>query len=699
MGKMIARLAGLCALALAAGASAAPPLDQFLSYPFLGELTAADQADRVAWVRNLKGARNIWVAAGPGFTPRQVTANAEDDGQELTNLSFSPDGARLVWVRGGDHDANWPAAGNLQPDPASAADQPQLTIWTASTAGGAPVKLTEGDMPVISAAGLVAYLKDGQVWSADPAGKAKAERLFFDRGRDAALVWSPDGTRLAFVSQRGDHNFIGVFTLKDRTIVWLAPSTGRDSDPAWSPDGKSVAFARRAGSGGAPEPLLREVPQPWAVWTADATSGEGQAIWRSPTTLDGSFPRVPDGINLMWMAGDRLTFRAEVDGWPHLWSVPAAGGTPLLLTPGEFMVEHVAPSRDRRALLFSANTGGRAGDDDRRHMFRVAVDAPGPVALSGGEGLEWTPVAAGGSHIAFISATPVRPAALHVVGTDGRGDRAIDAPVAYPSASLVVPKLVSFKAADGLVIQGQLFETPGGAARKPGVIFVHGGPSRQMLLGWSYMGYYSNAYAMNQYLASRGFVVLSVNYRLGIGYGRAFQHAAKSGAAGGAEYQDVLAGAHFLQKYPGVDADRIGIWGGSYGGYLTAMALARDSAIFKAGVDLHGVHDWSATMRQRASAPRRYEQGEWEEAAKVAFQSSPVADIATWRSPVLLIQGDDDRNVDFAQTVDLARRLGAQGVDYRELVLPNEIHDFLRASSWLKADSATAAFLEEKLKP
>ena len=143
------------------------------------------------------------------------------------------------------------------------------------------------------------------------------------------------------------------------------------------------------------------------------------------------------------------------------------------------------------------------------------------------------------------------------------------------------------------MIHGQLFQQPDGVAAKPGVIFVHGGPPRQMLLGWSYMRYYANAYAVNQYLAAHGFVVLSVNYRLGIGYGYDFQHPANAGWTGSSEYQDVAAGGRYLAGLPGVDPQRIGIWGGSYGGLLTALGLARDSDLFKAGVDIHGVHDWS----------------------------------------------------------------------------------------------------------
>ena len=272
-----------------------------------------------------------------------------------------------------------------------------------------------------------------------------------------------------------------------------------------------------------------------------------------------------------------------------------------------------------------------------------------------------------------------------------------DVPRDYPSGAFVVPKSVSFTAADGTVAHGQIFQR-GDGGTKPGIVFVHGGPPRQMLLGWHYMDYYSNAYAVNQYLAAHGFVVLAVNYRLGIGYGHAFHHPDRAGPTGASEYQDVVAGAKLLQGTKGVDPARIGIWGGSYGGYLTAMGLARNPEIFKAGVDLHGVHDWSRFLDVWFSpADARYEKGDRDEALKVAFQSSPVADLSHWRGAVLLIHGDDDRNVQFLQTVDLARRLDARHLPYDELIIPNEIHGFLRHASWLEADTATTAFLAKHL--
>jgi dipeptidyl aminopeptidase/acylaminoacyl peptidase len=262
---------------------------------------------------------------------------------------------------------------------------------------------------------------------------------------------------------------------------------------------------------------------------------------------------------------------------------------------------------------------------------------------------------------------------------------------------LVVPRRVTFRAQDGMLIHGQLFETPAGGKPRPALIFVHGGPPRQMLLGWHYMDYYAGDYAMNQYYATHGYVVLSVNYRLGIGYGHEFNRPEQAGPFGASEYRDVLAGRSFLSTLPEVDSSHVGIWGGSYGGFLTALALARNSNLFAAGVDLHGVHDWTADYNF-GSLRQRFEHGDVEAATQVAWESSPVSSISTWRSPVLLIHGDDDRNVRFSQTVDLARRLDAAHVPYRELVLPNEIHGFLRHESWITADMAAVRFFDETLR-
>jgi dipeptidyl aminopeptidase/acylaminoacyl peptidase len=228
------------------------------------------------------------------------------------------------------------------------------------------------------------------------------------------------------------------------------------------------------------------------------------------------------------------------------------------------------------------------------------------------------------------------------------------------------------------------------------LIFFHGGSRRQMLLGWHYMYYYSNAYGMNQYLASKGYVVLAVNYRSGIGYGLDFREAINYGATGGSEYNDVMGAGLLMANRQDVDAKRIGVWGGSYGGYLTAMALSRSSDLFAAGVDMHGVHDWSA--RGGSVANPDLDPEKQREQMRLAFESSPMASVKTWKSPVLLIHGDDDRNVAFSQDVKLVEALRANGTPFEELIFPDEIHDFLLEEDWLRAYKATDDFFARKLK-
>ncbi|HJY30416.1 MAG TPA: alpha/beta fold hydrolase [Pyrinomonadaceae bacterium] len=678
-------------------AAASFTVEQIKSYPFPNELTASATGARIAWAFNEQGSRNVWVAEGPEFKARRLTNYDVDDGQELTSLSVSADGKYVVYVRGGDHGSNFDSSVGV--NPAMVTTQMKVQIWTVPFAGGEPKLLGEGDEPLISPkSDRVVFVKERGIWSAPIEGSTPAKRYFYARGDCGAPEWSPDGSRLAFVSNRGDHSFIGVYTNDSTPITYLAPSTSRDASPRWSPDGKRIVFVRRPGNGGAPEPVLERRPQAWSIWTADATTGEGQQLWKSAFTLRGSPPTTQGETNLHWAAAGRIVFLSYLDGWPHLYSIPENGGEPLLLTPGNYMAEYISISNDRRYLVFAANAGTDAGDIDRRHIVKVPVDRAEPVVMTQGKGLEWTPSVTGdGKYIAYIAATAQRPPLPVVMPASGGKPLTIAedrVPTNFPTAQLVTPKKVVFKAPDGIEVHGQLFEAAGGSAKKPAIVYVHGGPPRQMLLGWHYSDYYTNAYALNQYLASRGYVVLSVNYRLGIGYGHDFHRPEKAGAQGASEYQDVKAGAEYLQRLTQVDAKRIGIYGGSYGGFLTALALARDSKLFAAGVDIHGVHNWTAE-RAAGLLENRYEKiPDVQQALDAAWQSSPVSAIASWKSPVLLIHGDDDRNVRFSQTTDLVRRLDNAGVTYEELVIPDDTHHFMRHSNLVKVDAAVATFFD-----
>ncbi len=661
-------------------------LEQVMSSPFPSELTVSKRGDKVAWAFDAEGKRNVWIAEAPTFAGRQLTHYDNDDGQELADLLFSPNGNIVAYVRGGG--AN--QAGEI-PNPSSDPAGAKQEVWIVDVRTGRSTRIGPGSVPIFSPAGdQIEYEREGHLWTV-PVSGGKESRMFEIRGAvSGAPQWSPDGSQLAFTSTRGDHSFIAVFDKQANHFKFLSPSIDRDISPRWSPDGNRIAFIRLFN---VTDTFSndRDRLQPWAIEVADVRTGDAKEIWHSGSADNDSYSGF-GGNFWQWVAGDRILFSSEKDGWAHLYSVSAEGGALTGLTPGEFEVENVALSPDKTFVVFSTNKN----DVDRRHLWRVNVSGGAPEQITRGEGIEMAPVFFNnGRQIAFFHSTARDPFLPFTAWLDGSNMKPL-APQAlprdFPSVKLVVPEQVIFKAADGWEIHGQLFKPANASAKLPALVFMHGGPVRQMLLGWHYLYYYHNSYAMNQYLASRGYMVLSVNYRSGIGYGRGFRMAQHRGARGAAEYQDVVAGAKYLREREDVDKKRVGLWGGSYGGYLTALGLARNSDIFAAGVDFHGVHDWSqrvAGLPLPVEAPDR---------ARLARESSPISSVDKWKSPVLLIHGDDDRNVEFAQTVSLVRRLRANGVYFEQLIFPDEIHDFLRHQDWVHAYHASADFFDKHLK-
>ncbi len=684
---------GLLILTPRANAQKPFTLEQVMTAPFPSNLTTAKKSNRIAWTLDQEGRRNIWVAEGPAFAARQLTKYNDDDGQELSGLNFFADGSTIIYVRGEGKNQ----AGQV-PNPTSNPVGAEQAVWTVAWSGGEPKRVDAGHSPEISSRGTIAYAKDGQIWLASLDGADKPQQLVV-RGQNLDAHWSPDGSRLAFVSARGDHSFIGVYDVATKTVQFMAPSVDSDGDPVWSLDGKRIAFVRRPAE-------ARDTPQgyfiapdrshPWAIWVADASTGSAKEIWHSSATPQGSFPYMADdtgGGVINWAADNQLVIASEEDGWQHLYALSAEGGPPKPLTPGNCEVEQWSFTPDKKTVLFNSN----CNDIDRRHLWRVNASGGEVGRLTNGEGLEWSPLPlSDGQKFVYLGSDAKHPARALLSSFAGDSLAAPlggDAwPKDFPSDRLVTPQQTVFKSGDGLEIHGQLFVPAGMKAgeKRPALIFLHGGSMRQMLLGWHYMYYYSNSYSMNQYLASRGYIVLALNYRSGVGYGRAFREAAGRAGRGVTEYQDVVAAGKYLQSLSNVDPKRVGLWGGSYGGYLTALGLGRNSDIFAAGVDMHGVHDWPTDNWDGKNIPA--------ELNKLAHDSSPVTAVNTWKSPVLFIHGDDDRNVYFTQTVDLVARLREKDVEIEQLIFPDDVHDFLLHRNWLAAYHATSDFFDRRFK-
>lgn len=663
-----------------------PTIEQLMSAPFPTSPAASPSGGHFAWVQNSAGVRNLFLAAAPDYQAKSITPYTKDDGQDLAELVFTPEGDSLVFVRGGSANGR----GEI-PNPTSDAAGAEQALFIVPITGGEPRRIGEGAHPAISPkGGTVAYTWKGQVWTAGLSGEPKPTQLFKARGTANSLAWSPDGSKLAFVSRRGTHSFIGVYDLAAKSIRWMDPSLDEDEDPVWAPDSARLAFRRtpytKAFTLFGPK---REAP-PWSIRVATVASGASKQVFLAEPGRGSVYhPTVADR-QVLWAEGDILVFPWERDGWNHLYSVPAAGGSPKRLTYGSCEVEYVTQGADHKEILFNSN----CDDIDRRHIYRVPA-AGGPLTpVTTGRGIEWAPlVSSDNKALLFFRSDAKTPARAALLVSFGQ-PRDLT-PLSFPSESLVEPQAVTLTAADGMRIPAQLFLPPLAQGQKaPAVVFFHGGSRRQMLLGFHYGNYYHNAYSFNQWLVSQGYIVLSVNYRSGTGYGMEFREALSYGATGASEFQDVIGAGLFLQSRPEVDSARIGLWGGSYGGYLTALGLARASNLFAAGVDIHGVHDWNVELKHWNPAyETEMQQGE----AKTAYESSPMAYMKSWKSPVLLIHGDDDRNVPFIESVMITEALRKQGVEFEQLVYPDEVHGFLRHESWLRTFRAASDFFERRL--
>jgi len=710
------RLLSLTAfVAVAASAQQTFTLRQALQAPYSTNLTAAPVGSRMAWVEHIEGRNNLWVygaSATPTPTPsgntRQLTHNTDDDAQDITSLAWSPDASLLAYVYGA------PSGNSGRPaNPAHLQRSTSVDIYVQPVTGGDPIKIGEGRAPLFAPDGKsLFFIRNGQIMQTQLiAGKASAaEPVLFDRGTASQLTLSPDGKNFAYISHRRTHDFLALYNVETKVLTFPAPSTGNDSAPVFSRDGKQVAWLRFPYTDPSEFAGNRASPNPWSIQILDVATSQARTLFQPEANQRGSAePRMSTGEPHLFFTGDnQVLFFSEADGWVHLYAISSSGGSSAtLLTPGHYEVEDAAMDPQGRTIVYASNERGQDPTEpfeDVRHIWSVDLHAPYARKQLSTLGIETHPqIRNDGVVFALVSATDRPMFPVQLMRPSGYVSLHYPTPpdIGHTPEAFTKTQAVRFPSSDKLFqIHGQLFlpKSPEPATgKRPAILFFHGGPKRQMLLGYPAMDYYSNAYAMNQYLASRGYIVLSVNYRGGIGYGLDFRQCQHCGADGAAEYNDALGAVAYLRSRPDVDIAHIGIWGGSYGGYFTALALARNSDLFAAGVDFHGVHEW-AREDNAAADWLRGPLAEQEKIAATAHASSPMADVDKWKSPVLLIHGDDDPEVAYTQTPMLADALRARNVHVEELIFPDELHGFLLHKDWLAAYEAAANFFDRTLK-
>jgi dipeptidyl-peptidase 4 len=689
--------------------------------------------NRDGWIANPSAnpdgpERAVWAARTTGGPPFRVA--------EAANPELAPDGSSILFVKDGQiHRAKVTPVKRLSE--MDRGDKPFIKEWGTQSA---PQWSPDGKkIAFVSTRTDHSFVVVYDV--ATRAVRYMAPGVDFD----TSPMWTGDGRSLVFVRRPGlpfaqqAQQGSGALGLPNGP-AFQAPGTGvrgatgtqgaRGGQGARGPQGAQGAQTAPGAAGaqgatnaeGAQAPRVANVPglqratfkggYTISIMKADVSTGEAREVWHNQPN-----DRIANNLTNVRLAGDYVVFplivgggrggrgargaapgeppptpEGPVDEWDRVYSINISNpdSRPVPLTTTDGLIEDqtsIAISADGKTLYYCTN----AGDIERRHIWAVPVSGGTPHQVTTGSGIETSPTPLpSGKTLATLSADWKMPQSLGLwsLTSSSAATQKIAFPASrpgFPTDAHVEPQLVMTKAPDGLEIHNQLFLPkdirPG--ERRPAIVFVHGGPARQMLLGYHYMQFYHWAYGINQWLANQGYVVMSVNYRSGIGYGRSFRTSPNTGGSGNAEYQDVLAGGKYLQTRPDVDPNRIGIWGLSYGGVLTSQALARNSDIFKAGVDLAGVHLWGNSLDPDA----------------VSFKSSTIGAIEGWKSPVLLVHGDDDRNVAFQQTTGLVQLLRQRDVYFELIVFPDDTHESMLHSRWMYTLGRMETFFRKFLGP
>ena len=684
---------------LALGAYQPPPqradeaftLASVLATPYVYPLVPARDGRSLAYISREAGQWNIYYKPLAAAARRLVNVPG-DDGRDLSALAVAPHGGAIAYVRGGrvNHQGE-------SPNPTAVPDLPTQQVWLVASEGDEARLLGAGHDPMFAPDdSQVLWRAQGAVWSASlhwsgPQLVGVGEPHEFLAGTRTGLRFSPDGRQVAYERGTG----IEVHDFATQRSVVIPHGSDTDYGPVWSADSQRLVFIREASDSPGLERNIcangerycgpMRSTQPWAIWTVAVADLSPRQVWQASEgvgsvyyPLDQDYAPSQQGEQLFWSGHDRIGFVWERDGWRHLYSVPLSGGEATLLTPGDGEVESAALSLDRQQILYATNIG----DLGRRHLASVGFDGKPARPLTEGLYSQWSPVPLADGEVGYLTAGWANPPSV-VIQSDRGVMRTAEwpkVPSDFPGAQLVQPELVEFPAADGKTAFGQLFVPR--QANGCAVVFSHGGIRRQMLPGFHYMDAYQYLYEMNQYLVGRGCVVLSVEYRSSIMRGEAFRNAPDWGFAGNSEIKDFVGAAQYLLARKDVDASRgVGIYGLSWGGYMTAEALALHSDLYTVGFDMAGVHMTADPDGQVYSA---------------------LEQLDGWRSPVYLVQGDDDMNVDFNNGTTLARALQRlrPGVALRQEAMPGQTHDLYQTFEQLvEIYGRGSDFLLEHLAP
>lgn len=607
----------------------------------------------------------------------------------------------------------------------------------------------------------LAYADESGLWLAKPdgAGWYAAQRLVARSERHGQLAWSPDGRSLAYACggalwlhelATGEHREVGL-------PGKLAAGWQASVPLAWSPQGHYLACGFVSETGLPAVAVIR--PDGQLVWRSQEDDPAGAQVWADPATLlfrcnrklntvtDAYLVLLPggaadggqgggagegpvvrpiyhtegDGLGPNWPGpcvpspdGSAILMLLEDDGWAHLYLYDRAGRELEQVTFGAcedfgHAGDEPAWTPDGKYVVYSSNRNGPGW----RHLWLLEAATGAGRQLTCGEVTDVQPkVSPDGQFLAFARADAFRNLDLWVAPWEDPGGAkqiTFSMPPAWTPEAQVRPEEVSYRGALGWEIQAQLYRPhgwePSGGKRLPALVWVHGGPVRQMRPTWHPMHSYAIFHAFHQYLLGRGYVVLTINFRGGVGYGRAFRHGLHR-KMGVDDVIDVVEAGRYLKSLPYVDPERVAVWGLSYGGFLTLHCLTQYPLEFRCGVNVAGIWDfaqWTKWVEKRHGRTgglfKAYLGGDPEQAPELYRQASPCTYKEGLSRPLINLHGIEDANVDFAQMDRIVLDCVELGRDYEAFYYPKEVHTFRWRRTWRDAFPKIERELAKHLHP
>ncbi len=663
-------------------------LDQVLAITYTSAHTWSPDARHIGFIHDDGGRFSLRVVEVSSAT---ITEISEGD-KAVTAFDWAPDG-RLAYVQ----DGRILVASFNEPRVASiggASTGENDPGWSRHVVYAGP---NRASAVAWSPAGpTLAYVADGHVWMLDFAGPSLRDAGFPGRvttfDHDPTLAWAPDGSAIAATFEENGQWDLGVADASGR-LVWRSSTENLEGPFTWLRPGR-LLFAMSS---------TLYTARDW--YTLDLPVGTPRLLHREDE---------PEGLGATFRAQAHRDGRHAVlvlrhEGWWHLYVLDTETGGLRTLTGG--LGEDVGHAYDRprispdgREVVFSTNRLNLG----MRHLFSVdlGTGALRPMVSAAGTSVEaeWSP---GGEFIAFKHSTLYHAPEIWVIGRNGQGLRRLtqSMPDGIQTDRLALPEFVKTPGANGWEIPGYLLAPreldPG--RRYPALVYIHGGGMRQMREGFPPLEAYAFFYAVSLWLAARGVVTYMVNYRGGIGYGKTFEQG-NSGALAVLECEDCVRAGEYVKSLPFVDPARVGVWGLSYGGWLTLASLCRSPETFALGINIAGIWDFGRWMTW---AKREYRpaydyflgraRGLREQSPQVWDEASPRKYVAQMRAPLVNLHGTKDAAVPFEQLDLIVKDCIQHGKAFETHYYPDESHLFTHRATWKDALQKVEAALQRHL--